>query len=105
MDDDNLEIPGYNLGQCDHSSNTKRGGVCLYYKLYLLLKVLKKHLQECLNIEFSIGKKIYRLILLCRSPSLNQEEFNTFSDNLESNLETAFLFNRFLNALDALVCI
>ena len=61
-----------------------------------------KHLQECLTIEFSIGKKICRLISLFRSPSQNQEEFNTFLDNLESNLETISFqsffdnFNRWL---------
>ena len=32
LDDDNLEISGYTLVRSDHSSNTKRGGVCLYYK-------------------------------------------------------------------------
>ena len=95
--DDSLELPGYNL---DHSMNTKREGVCVYYKSYLLLKVLNmKHLQECLNIEFSIGLKICRLISLYRSPSQNREEFNTFLDNLESNLETASLSNPFLTIL------
>ena len=84
---DSLEIPRYNLVRCDHSTKTKRGGVCVYYKSYLPLKVLNvKHLQECLNTEFSIGKKICRLISLYRSPSQNYEEFNTFLDNLESNL-------------------
>ena len=58
-----------------------------------------KHLQECLNIEFSIGKRICRLILLYRSRSRNQEEFNTFLDNLESKLETAFFSNLFLTIL------
>ena len=58
-----------------------------------------KHLQECLNIEFSIGKKICRLISLYRSPSQNQEEFNTFLDNLESNLETVSFSNPFLTIL------
>ena len=83
--------------RCDHSSNTKRGGVCVYYKLCVSLKVLNmKHLQECLNIEFSIGKKVCRLILLYRFPTQNQEEFNTFLDNLESNLETVSLSNPFL---------
>ena len=27
---DSLEISGYNLVPCDHSTNTKRGGVCVY---------------------------------------------------------------------------
>ena len=79
-------IPGCNLVRCDHSTNTKCGDVCVYYKLYLPLKVLNMiHLQECINIEFSLGKKICRLISLYRSHSRNQEEFNTFLDNLESN--------------------
>ena len=33
---------------------------------------------------------------LYRSPSQNQEEFNRFLDNLESNLETVSFFNPFL---------
>ena len=32
--DGNLVISGYNLIRSDHPSNTKRGGVCLYYKSY-----------------------------------------------------------------------
>ena len=80
--------------------NTEGGGVCVYYKSHLPLKVLNtKHLQECLNIEFSIRKEICRLISLYRSPSQNQEEFNTFLDNLESNLETASLSNPILTIL------
>ena len=31
-DDENLEIAGYNLVREDNSSNSKRGGVCVYYK-------------------------------------------------------------------------
>ena len=58
-----------------------------------------KHLQECLNIdiEFSIGKKICRLIWLYRSPSQHQEEFNTFLANLNSDLETVSLFDSFFD--------
>ena len=32
-DDDKLQIPGYTLIRCDHLSNTKRVGVCIYYKV------------------------------------------------------------------------
>ena len=38
-DDSNLEIPGYNLVRSDHPSNKKRGGVCIYYKSYLPLRI------------------------------------------------------------------
>ena len=30
-DSGNLELPGYNLVRADHLTNTKRGGVCIYY--------------------------------------------------------------------------
>ena len=32
LDDNNLEIPGYNIIRNDHQSNTKHGGVCICYK-------------------------------------------------------------------------
>ena len=40
LNDDYLVIYGYDLIRSDHPSNTKRGGVCLYYKNYLPLRVL-----------------------------------------------------------------
>ena len=65
LGDDRIEIPGYNPVRRGHPSDTKRGGVCVCYKSYLPLKVLNmKQLEECLNIEFFIAKKIYRLISL-----------------------------------------
>ena len=36
LNDDNLEISSYTLLRSDHASNTKRGGVCLYYKAIYL---------------------------------------------------------------------
>ena len=56
LDDDNLVISGYNLIRSDHPSNTKRGGVCLYYKNYLPIRVLNiSYLKECLNFELKIS--------------------------------------------------
>ena len=43
-DDDNLEIPGYNLIGVDHPSEDKRAGVCVYYENTLSLKVLDTHI-------------------------------------------------------------
>ena len=55
----NLLIPGYELYRADHSSNVKRGGICIYYKNLLPLKVTNiQHLQECINFEMKIGEKL-----------------------------------------------
>ena len=39
-DDNNLEISGYNLIRSDHPSKNKRGGICIYYKHFLPLRIL-----------------------------------------------------------------
>ena len=42
-----MEIAGCNLVSEDHPSNSKRGGVFVYYKKLLLFRVINvKHLQE-----------------------------------------------------------
>ena len=46
-DDENLEIAGYNLAREDHLSDSKCGGVCVYYKSSLPFRVInQKYLQE-----------------------------------------------------------
>ena len=55
LDDENFVISGYNLIRSDHPSNAKRGGVCLYYKNYLPLRVLNiSYLKECLSVELKL---------------------------------------------------
>ena len=58
-DDDRISIPRYNLLHGDHPSNTKRGGVYIYYKDHL--PITKRNglgqLYECLVAEFRIRKK------------------------------------------------
>ena len=57
-DDDDLAISGYNVIRSDHPSNNKRGGLCIYYRNFLLLRVLSmQYLQECINFELNIGGK------------------------------------------------
>ena len=90
-DDDNLEISGYSLIRSDHSSNNKRGRVCVYYKKFLPLRVLViQYLHECINFELKIGDKLCNFVALYRSPSLAQDEFEKFSDNLELILGTFY---------------
>ena len=78
-DDDKLQIPGYTLIRSDLPSNTNRGGICIYHKSYLPLRVINiYYLHECLSFE---------LLALYRSPSQSQDDFETFSDNFEITLE------------------
>ena len=87
-DDDKLQIPGYNLIRSDHPSNTKRGGVCVYYRSSLPLRVINiGYLHECLSFEMQTGDEICNFVSLYRSPSQSQDYFETFADNFEMTLE------------------
>ena len=100
IDDDNLVISGYDLIRSDHPSNRKHGGVFLYYKSCLPLRVLNiSCLKECLNFELKIGDKSCNFIALCRSPNQSQNDFETFSDNLEMTLETLAQKDSFLTTI------
>ena len=97
ISDGNLKISGYIMYRVDHPSDVKRGGVCIYYKTMLPLKVLSTNfLQECINFEVCIGNKICRFIHLYRAPSQFQDEFHDFLRNLEMNLDDSFNSNPFL---------
>ena len=97
LDDDNLEISGCTLVPSDHQSNTKGGGVCLYYKNNLPLRVVNiYYLNECLTLELKVGDKICNFVVLYRFPSQSQDEFKTFSDNFEMTLDILAQKNPFL---------
>ena len=66
----------------DHPLNTKRGGVCMYYKESLVVKMINiSYLQECLLCEVMIDN-----IRGCRSPSQNSLEFQHFLFGFEQFL-------------------
>ena len=53
---ENLNIPGYNLIRADHLSNTKRGGVFIYFKESLPLRLYNvSYLNECICFEIMIS--------------------------------------------------
>ena len=79
-DDDKIKIDGYNLIRSDHPSDSKIGGVCIYYKEHIPL--IKRDdlstLDNCLvtEIHSQIEKCFFSCI--CRSPSQNRDEFENF---------------------------
>ena len=84
----------------DHLSSNKRGGVCIYYKSTLPLRILNiSNLDESINFEVSIANRICHFILLYRSPSQKQAEFQASKSNLEMNLDAFLSSNPFLTVM------
>ena len=78
--DKNLEIPGYDSYRADHPSDSKQGGVCIYYRNCFPLKILGiQYLHECINFEIRIGGKLCKFVSLYRSPSQSQDDFESFA--------------------------
>ena len=58
LDDPDLHINGYNLIRADHPSDTKRGGVAIYYKNYLPLQICDvSFLDECILLQMKFDEK------------------------------------------------
>ena len=93
-DDIDLSIEGYNIIRADHPVNIKRGGVCVYYRETLPLKVLNIYqLTECLVLEIVCENKKCILACLYRSPSQSSDEFDTFLIKFEDMIELIFDFD------------
>ena len=55
-------------------SKNKRGGVCIYYKSFLLLRILNiQYLQESISFELKIDDETCNFISLYGSPSQSLE--------------------------------
>ena len=50
----------------------------------------------CKKVKLKIGDKSGNILSLCRSPSQSQNDFKTFTENLELNLENLVQRNPFL---------
>ena len=85
LEDTKLAIEGYKLFRCDHASNLRRDGVCLYFKdhLPLTLRPDLTTLDECLVCEIQNGFKRFSLTVLYRSPSKSIEQFSLFRQKWE----------------------
>ena len=74
-DDDQLTFPGYNLIRADNPNNIKRGGVCIYHRDSLPVKVINLNiLNECLVCELSLGSQHVCLVSIYRTPSQSNNE-------------------------------
>ena len=70
-----LDLEGYKLVRVGHPNNIKRGGVCIYYKESLPVRVINlPHLQEALLRELNDCNQKIIISSLYRSPSQNSKE-------------------------------
>ena len=98
--DGNLRIPGYKLIRVDNPLDQKRGGICIYHKDFLPVKVNNEsNLKECLNFNLSVNRKQYNIILIYGSPSQSSEEFHTFLTNFELLLDNIANRSPFLSII------
>ena len=98
--DNDLNSNGYSLLRADHPSNAKRGGVCIYHKETLALKVMSiPYLNESLLFEVKIGSKKCIIGTVYRSPSQNSDEFEFFLSNFDFLLQDISRRNPYLTLL------
>ena len=86
-DDDSLVLNGQELVRADYPSDFKRGGVCIYFKESLPIKVLNiTNLHECLFCGLFLNGRRSYIVSLYRSPSLSSDEYDDFIKNFEQLL-------------------
>ena len=64
--------------------------------MYLLQKYSTYLLHECRNFEIKIENKLCNFIVLYHSPSQSQDTFESFTDNLELNIDAIATKNPYL---------
>ena len=89
VDDNKLNINGYTIKRCDHPNDYARGGVCVYHKENLPLKLRPEltTLSECLVMEVQINKKKCFITALYRSPAVENnttQAINIFLSKFQS---------------------
>ena len=82
--DNLIEIEGYKLIRADQPDNIKRGGVCIYYKESLPVRVISTlYFKEALLLEMSYNNKKVMVSVIYRSPSQANDEFDAFLYSLQ----------------------
>ena len=77
LDDRNLSIQGYILIRADHPDDVKRGGVCLYFKENLTLKVIdNSFIAQCIVCEITLQNQKGYVVVTYRSPSQSITEID-----------------------------
>ena len=80
-------LPGYKFHSCDHPDGNRSGGVGIFYKETLPLRIRSDlSFDECIVSELIFGRKKIFFTVLYRNPhnKANSNEFDLFLENLEN---------------------
>ena len=80
-------MPGYKFHSCNHPDGNRSGGVGIFYKESLPLKIREDlSFNECIVCELIFGHKHIFFTILYRNPKdkANSAEFKSFLENLEN---------------------
>ena len=95
-----LEIDGYNLIRLDHPNDIKTGGVCIYFKEILPVRIINiPYLKEALLLEMNYNNKRVIVSVIYRSPSQNNSEFDSFLRSVERLLSDIKKIRPFLSVI------
>ena len=79
-----LEIDGYSLVRADQPNDTKRSGVCIYYKDSLPVRVINlSYFEKALLSEMTYHNEDVIVSVIYRSTSESNNEFDSFLPNLK----------------------
>ena len=85
--DERLNMKEYKLIRADNPSDSKKGGVAIYYKEFLAVRPVEvKSLNEYVIFEVSFKNKRGYVVSLYRSPSQTPDEFNNFLTSFEKSI-------------------
>ena len=86
-EDQNFQLNGYQLIRADHPSNTKRGGVCIYHKESLVVRLVKlSSLSQRIVCEVFLQNCKGYIGIVYKSPSQDNIEFESFLSEFDELL-------------------
>ena len=83
-------LPGYKFHACNHPNGDRNGGVGIFYKETLPLRIRNDlSFDECIVSEIIFGHRKIFFSVLYRNPHIKaqSEEFSTFLENLENSYQ------------------
>ena len=89
-----LLLNGYNLFRADRPDNVKRGGVCLYYRENLTLRLVDAlYIDQCIICVINIQNTTSCVAVIYKSPSQSSSEFEEFLVKFDKLLKQVNMLN------------